>query len=100
MNSSFFFILFLILPALSFAKEIPEDVAATVIVNEAADQGFKGMICVAEVLRHRGSPRGFYGYRRNQRKQQPPEVWTMARKAWAISAHTNYTNGADHFENV
>ena len=82
------------------ARDIPQDVAVRVIVSEAADQGLKGMICVGEVLRHRGSTRGFYGYTSNRADRQPPRVWQMAAKAWELSAHTDYTKGADHFENV
>ncbi|MBF0490039.1 MAG: hypothetical protein HQL15_05400 [Candidatus Omnitrophica bacterium] len=82
------------------AKEIPQDVAVRVIVSEGADQGLKGMICIAEVLRVRGSIRGFYGYQLNRLKRNQKSVKDMAAKAWGISAHTNYTHGADHFENI
>lgn len=71
-----------------------------VIVSEAADQGLMGMICVAEVLRKRGSTKGFYGSKSNRLDRQPPFIWKLAAKAWELSAHTNYTKGADHFENV
>ena len=90
----------MILCPLAQAHDIPRDVAVRVIVSEAADQGLKGMICVGEVLRHRGSARGFYGYRSNKADKQPFFIWQMAAKAWELSAHTNYTKGADHFENV
>ena len=68
--------------------------------SEAADQGLKGMICVGEVLRHRASIKGFYGYASNRMKHQPKSVWDMASKAWELSARTDYTKGADHFENI
>src|SRR5580693_9038902 len=82
------------------AQEIPHDLAVRIIVSEAADQGLKGMVCVAEVLRHRGSPKGFYGYKSIRIKDQPSSIWQEADQAWKISAHTNYTKGADHFENT
>jgi len=82
------------------AHEIPQSVAVRIIVSEAADQGLKGMVCVAEVLRHRGSTKGFYGYKSNHLNDQPPAVWDMAAEAWELSLHTNYTKGADHFENI
>ncbi len=80
--------------------EIPDHVATRVLIGEAADQGLKGMICVAEVLRRRGSTKGFYGYHSKHITAEPPRVWDLASKAWKRSAYTNYTNGADHFDNV
>jgi hypothetical protein len=84
----------------SYAQNIPQNAAVRIIVSEAADQGLKGMICVAEVLRHRGSIKGFYGDKSNNVNHQPPSAWKMAAKAWALSTRTNFTKGADHFENV
>ena len=81
------------------AAEIPPEIAMQILVSEAADQGLKGMVCVGEVLRRRGSTKGFYGYRFNHR-HHPKSVWKMAEKAWRLSAHTKYTKGADHFENI
>jgi len=92
-------ILFLLIPK-AYAQAVPQDIAVSIIVSEAADQGLKGMICVGEVLRHRASVKGFYGYRSNRIKHQPQLVWDMAAKAWELSAHSNYTKGADHFENI
>jgi hypothetical protein len=80
--------------------QITDDIAVKIIVGEAADQGLKGMICVGEVIRHRNSTAGFYGYRSDRLKGQPKAVWQMAAKAWALSAHTDYTKSADHFENT
>lgn len=80
--------------------DVPRNAAIRVIVSEAADQDLKGMVCVGEVLRRRGSIKGFYGYRTNRPDKQPKAVWDMAAQAWDISANTNYTKGADHFENV
>lgn len=95
----FFVTLFLLVPH-AYAQAIPQDVAVRIIVSEAADQGLKGMICVGEVLRKRANIKGFYGYRSNRIKQQPKSVWGMAEKAWELSARTNFTKGADHFENI
>jgi hypothetical protein len=94
-----FVILFLFVPK-GHAQAIPDSTAVRIIVSEAADQGLKGMICVGEVLRHRASTKGFYGYRSNRIRHQPRSVWDTADKAWALSANTNYTKGADHFENI
>ena len=82
------------------AERIPDKIAVKIIVSEGADQGLKGMICIAEVLRLRGSIKGFYGYKSKSMKKEPKSVWELAAKAWEQSRHTNYTKGADHFENI
>jgi len=82
------------------AGEIPEDVAVRVLIGEAGNQGEIGMVAVAEVLRRRGSTKGFYGLKAKHVDQQPAWVWEMARKAWRASKASNYTQGATHFENV
>jgi hypothetical protein len=94
------FLGFFPLNSTAFAQVIPQDAALRIIVSEAADQGLKGMICVAEVLRYRASTKGFYGYKSNHVDHQPPFVWEMAAKAWKLSVNTSYTRGADHFENI
>jgi len=94
------FIVALTFISTAHAQTIPQGVAVRIIVGEAADQGLKGMICIGEVLRLRASVKGFYGYKSNRTKDQPKSVWVMAAKAWKESAHTNYTKGADHFENI
>jgi hypothetical protein len=91
-------ILILLGSSLTYAEEILYQNALQVIVGEASNQGLKGMICVAEVLRRRGSIKGFCGFEAH--RQEAPATWDMAAKAWKISAFTNFTKGADHFENV
>jgi len=93
------FIIVLIFAPTVHADIIPNNVAVRIIVSEGADQDLRGMICIAEVLRLRASTKGFYGYSSN-RKVQPGSVWQTAGKAWQESAYTNYTRGADHFENI
>lgn len=83
-----------------YAQEISRDLAARVLVAEAGNQGMKGMICVAEVLRKRGSTKGFKIYNASKYKKLPSKIKQRAYKAWYESAHTNYTKGADHFANV
>ena len=92
--------LFLVLSAKVYAASIPEDMAVKVIVSEASDQGLKGMLCVAEVIRNRGSIKGFYGYRRYGWANELKSVWDLAKRAWEQSKYTNYTKGADHFMSV
>ena len=81
-------------------NQIIDNVAVRILVGEAANQGLKGMICVGEVIRHRNSVKGFCGFRSKHIMAEPKSVWKMAKIAWELSAHTNYTQGADHFENV
>jgi hypothetical protein len=92
--------LFLVFSAKVYAAPIPENMAVKVIVSEAANQGLKGMICVAEVIRKRGSIKGFSGYRRHGWANEPKSIWDLAKRAWEQSKFTNYTKGADHFMSV
>lgn len=74
--------------------------AINTIVGEAANQGLVGMTAVAEVIRRKGSLRGFYGFKAKHSAHEPSWVWIEARKAYYASANTNLTYGADHFENI
>lgn len=92
--------LFLTFVSRAHAETISDAAAVRIIVGEAANQGLKGMICIGEVLRRRASVKGFYGYKANLSKRQSKLIWRMAAKAWEQSRYTNYTKGADHFENI
>lgn len=74
--------------------------AVRAIIGEAAGEGEQGMQAVAEVIRRRGSLKGFYGLNAPHVDKQPAWVWKRARKAWEASETSNITAGADHFENV
>jgi hypothetical protein len=74
--------------------------AIKTIVGEASNQSFKGMVCVAEVIRHNSSLRGFYGLHASHSLREGAKTWAMAKKAWIASLNTNYTRGANHFENI
>ena len=58
------------------------------------------MIAVAEVLRHRGTTKGFYGLMAKHANKEPLWVWKLALMAWNLSATTNLTKWATNFENV
>lgn len=93
--------LFLISPnVFAYPTPLTEDAALRVIIGEAANQDLRGMICVAEVLRRRGTIKGFYGYHAKHIAREPKSTWKLAKQAWEQSKSTNYTNGADHFENI
>lgn len=78
--------------------------AEWVILGEAADQGFTGMLAVAEVLRRRGTSVGFSAAKRKGLRRfaltQPLGVQAQAREVWQMSKYTNISNGATHFENT
>lgn len=80
--------------------ELNEQKAIQIIVGEAANQGLIGMTCVAEVIRHKGSLRGFYGFHASHSAHEPKWVWKQAKKAWYASKTTNLTKYANHFENI
>lgn len=77
----------------------PKDAIKT-IVGEASNQGYTGMVAVAEVIRHKGSLCGFYGLTAKHSAHEPAWVWKMAQMAWIDSKTTNLTHHADHFENI
>jgi hypothetical protein len=83
-----------------YAIQVPQDVAVRILIGEAGNQGEKGMICVAEVLRRRESYKGFYIYDLERYRKLPRSVRERAARAWTKSSTTNFTSGADHFFNV
>lgn len=74
--------------------------AVRVIVGEAADQGFGGMVDVGEVIRNRGSVRGCYGLNARHSRREAWTTWGEATAAWMVSTFTNRTKGATKFENI
>lgn len=92
--------LLFIVGIMSAHADVTDEQGIAILVGEASNQGMIGMICVGEVLRHRNSVKGFYGLKAKHSHQEPDWVWEMARKAWFASKTTNFTNGADHFENI
>lgn len=76
-----------------------EDAIRT-IVGEASDQGLDGMTAVGEVIRHRGSVKGFYGFRAMDHRSEPARVWERAAQAWERSETSTLVPGATLFENV
>lgn len=82
------------------AHAYSEEDAIKVIVGESADQGFKGMVAVGEVIRNKHSLRGFCGFHAKHSASEPQWIWKQARKAWLASKTSHLTKGANHFENV
>lgn len=92
----------LLIPSISYAAEIPQDMAVKAILGEAEDQGFNGMLAIAVGIRNRGTLKGVYGVkakRPNTPGMIPVRYWDMARRAWAES-ETNRIHEADHWENI
>jgi len=84
----------------SDSAEIKEDIAIRCIVGESANQGYKGMLAVANVLRNRGGTAGVYGCKSKLYKTEPKWVLKLAKKAWLESRTNDITHGATHFENI
>lgn len=90
----------LLLCSASVKAAVTQADAVRIIIGEAANQGYQGMLGVADVLRRKNSTAGFYGIRNRIVDKQPQWVWRMAEKAWKESAKRDVTHGATHFENV
>lgn len=83
-----------------------EDTYVALLVSEAGDQGYGGLLAVAEVLRNRGwRTAGFSGLHRKELhdfvSRQPRRVFRDARRAIAEARRGSDTvKGATHFDNV
>ena len=83
-----------------------EEQYVRVVIGEAADQGYRGMLAVAEVLRARNwDPTGFSGSKRKDLvdfvERQPRRVRQEGRRAVEEARSGSFTvGGATHFENV
>ena len=74
-----------------------------IIAAEAGNQGLRTMMGVGEVIRNRGSFKGFSVLQKDVEsvwKNELPSVRHKAELAWMLSALTHFTRGATHFENV
>jgi len=90
----------LLIDRMKTAEAFTEEQAVRAIIGEASNQGFKGMVCVAEGIRNRGTLKGVRGLRAKHVDKQPERIWRMARRAWKTSAKTNYVKGASHWEST
>ncbi len=77
---------------------IEDKTAIRCLVGEASGEGLKGMQAVGEVLRRRGTTKGFYGCNASHIVLEPEWVIRYAKIAWERSKTSNITNGATHFE--
>ena len=77
-----------------------DEEAVRVLVGEASNQGYKGMVCVGEVIRHNRSLKGFYGLHASHSSKEHAWVWLQAKKAWKASKYSHFTGNAGHFENI
>jgi hypothetical protein len=87
-------VLFLATPSTVLAAEVPQALAIRAIVGEAENQGFEGLLAVAEAIRTRGSLKGVYGAKRDISKA-PKSVIKEAERAWEVSKDTTTAKGAD-----
>lgn len=84
----------------SHAYAYTDHEAIQTLIGEASNQGYIGMVAVGEVIRQRGSLKGFYGFKNVQQRRISTAESRLALKAWIASKHTNLTHHADHFENI
>lgn len=88
-----FFLLLFLFQNPCFA--ISEDQAVRCIAGEARGESLRGQVAVGEVLRRRGSTRGFVGCRYHI---VDANEMVKARRAWRLSRRTNYSRGATNFD--
>ena len=89
-----------ILGSCSLVHAYTDQEAIKTIVGEASNQGYKGMVCVGEVIRHNSTLKPFYGFKAMNHRHEPVWVWKQATRAWYASKTSNLTRGANHFENI
>ncbi len=70
------------------------------IIGEAANQGYDGLVAVADALQNRGTTKGVYGCNSTRAGKEPAWVWERARRAWQEAKTTNPTHGACFWEAV
>ncbi len=66
--------------------KIDDNKAIRTILGEAGNQGYQGMLAVADVIRNRGTLQGCFGLNNPVVDKQPKWAWNLARKAWGESA--------------
>lgn len=81
--------------SLAFAS-LTEAQGVRIVLGEARGEPFLGQVAVAEVARRRNSTKPFFGY--TAKFKHTPEEYQTALRAWHLSASTNYSNNATHFE--
>ncbi len=73
------------------------------MIGEAENQGYIGLLAVAEAIRNRGTLRGVYGCqaKRVLEERFSEQTYQLAQQAWLDSAEEgDITNGATMWENV
>lgn len=80
--------------------EVYDEQGVKCIIGEAANQGYDGLVAVADALQNRGTTKGVYGCISARAGKEPAWVWTMARRAWQEAKTSNPVGGADHWEAV
>lgn len=81
-------------------RTISDTEAIRIIVGEASNQSYEGMIAVGEVIRNNGDIRAFKGLNAEHSAHESFHTWMKASRAWQASANSKITHGANHFDNV
>ncbi len=80
--------------------EVTDEQGVKCIIGEAANQGYDGLMAVADALQNRGTTKGVYGCTSARAGKEPAWVWKMAKRAWQEAKTSNPAHGADHWEAV
>ena len=80
--------------------EVSDEQGVRCIIGEAANQGFDGLIAIADALQNRGTTKGVYGCTSARASKEPSYVWERARRAWQEAKTSNPTHLATHWEAV
>lgn len=83
-------------PCPAAVQHITDRQAVMAIIGEAEGETLEGKVAVAEVIRHRGSLKGVYGYKapRVVKHQYSTQTLADATRAWELSKTSNLTGGA------
>lgn len=94
-------LLFLVVTLLGTSQAFcyTEPQAIRTIVGEASGEGFKGMVAIGEVIRHRATLKGCYGLHASHSDHESARVWKRAKMAWEASKTSNLTHGSTGWGN-
>jgi len=81
--------------------DVPTEKAVLAIIGEAENQGYSGMLAVAEAIRNKGNLRQVFGAtsKRVLYRRYSQATYNMALLAWQNSKHTNTVGKADVWGN-
>lgn len=82
------------------SADVSDQEGVACIIGEASNQGFDGLLAVADALQNRGTTKGVYGCKAKHVNREPAYVWTMAKNAWQRAKIIDVVGGASFWENT